>query len=89
MESKVIVESRDVEFFETKFCSDLTDGNIRPNSSDINSSSSLNKRSTTDIPNEPRKSQRIRKEKNISPDFISSQAIVFLIEGDTRKYLYY
>ncbi|KAJ9129756.1 hypothetical protein P3X46_035250, partial [Hevea brasiliensis] len=32
--------------------------------------------------NKIRRSQRIRKEKNLHPDFISSQAIVFLVEGN-------
>ena len=31
---------------------------------------------------EIRRSQRTRKEKILDPDFISSQAIVFLVEGD-------
>ena len=34
---------------------------------------------------EPRRSQRQRKEKGLDPDFISSQAIIFLIEEDRER----
>ncbi|KAK3004689.1 hypothetical protein RJ639_018715 [Escallonia herrerae] len=91
LDSNVIVESRDVEFLETSF---LGDSNVNPQSNneplnptsvhDTNmnsSSSSSKKRKGIDLPIEPRKSQRVRKEKNLSSDFISSQAIVFLVEG--------
>jgi hypothetical protein len=35
-----------------------------------------------DHPIELRRSQRARKERNLHPDYISSQSIVFLIEGN-------
>ncbi|KAK2985163.1 hypothetical protein RJ640_011984 [Escallonia rubra] len=45
------------------------------------SSSSSKKHKGIDLPIEPRKCQRARKEKNLGADFISSQAIVLLAEG--------
>ena len=36
---------------------------------------------------EPRRSQREKKEKNLAPDFISSQALTFLVEGDRNGVL--
>ncbi|CAL1369869.1 unnamed protein product [Linum trigynum] len=93
LESNVVVESRDVEFFENKFRRDSA--NVEPcrvtsvdssNESisapafDIGSSS----KSPLDDPvaNEPRRSQRARKEKSFGPECIDPQEIVFLVEGD-------
>lgn len=79
--SNVIVESRDVEFFEDKFLKDSTVSvNVNPFSSSAAPSSSI-KRKEIDIPSEPRRSQRQRKIKQLPPDFVSLQAIVFLVEG--------
>ena len=36
---------------------------------------------------EPRRSQRVRKEKHIDTDFISTNSIVFLVEGDRNTIL--
>ncbi|GKA38548.1 zinc finger, CCHC-type containing protein [Tanacetum coccineum] len=33
----------------------------------------------------PRRSERARKERNLDPDFIDSQAIIFLVEGDNKN----
>nr|GEW69835.1 zinc finger, CCHC-type [Tanacetum cinerariifolium] len=33
----------------------------------------------------PRRSERARKERNLNPDFIDSQAIIFLVEGDNEN----
>ncbi|GKC95969.1 zinc finger, CCHC-type containing protein [Tanacetum coccineum] len=33
----------------------------------------------------PRRSERARKERNLDPDFIVSQAIIFLVEGDNKN----
>ncbi|GKD83034.1 glucose-6-phosphate isomerase 1, chloroplastic, partial [Tanacetum coccineum] len=33
----------------------------------------------------PRRSERARKERNLDPDFIDSQAIIFLVEGDNEN----
>lgn len=48
--------------------------------------STSNKRKEVDYPIEPRRSQRQRVEKDLFCDFISSKAIVFLVEG-TRQCL--
>ncbi|KAK3029198.1 hypothetical protein RJ639_039278 [Escallonia herrerae] len=92
LDSNVIVESRDGEFLETSF---LGDSNVNPQSNNeplnptlvhdtnmnFSSSSSKKQKEGIDLPIETRKSQRVRKEKNLGSDFISSQAIVFLVEG--------
>ena len=81
LESNVIIESRDVEFFENL----LTSGN--------NYQSPLNKESQVDTspkvveqPSEPRRSKRIRKAKELGSDEIDSQLISFyLVEGNREK----
>ena len=81
LESNVIIESRDVEFFENL----LTSGN--------NFQSPLNKESQVDMspkvvkqPSEPRRSKRIRKVKELGSEEIDSQLISFyLIEGNREK----
>ena len=81
LESNVIIESRDVEFFENL----LTSGN--------NFQSPLNKESQVDTspkvveqPSEPRRSKRIRKVKELGSDEIDSQLISFyLVEGNREK----
>ena len=95
LSSNVIVESRDVEFIENKFSNDSNSVSefsetvpSQTQASDSNADNSLgdNKRSLQ-IPIEPRKSQRVRKVKDFGPDFISSLAIVFLVEGDREAVL--
>jgi hypothetical protein len=86
LSSNVIVESRYVEIIENKFNYDskyVSEPN-QTQVSDSYSSTSLNndKRLATYLPIEQRKSQRVRKEKNFGLDFISFQAIVFLVEGN-------
>ena len=81
LESNVIIESRDVEFFENL----LTSGN--------NFQTPLNKESQVDTspkvveqPSEPRRSKRIRKVKELGSDEIDSQLISFyLVEGNREK----
>ena len=81
LESNVIIESRDVEFFENL----LTSGN--------NFQSPLNKESQVDTspkvieqPSEPRRSKRIQKVKELGFDEIDSQLISFyLVEGNREK----
>lgn len=46
-----------------------------------------NKRKIPDALIEPWRSQRARKEKNLDPDFVSSQAIIFLLEGNREMVL--
>jgi hypothetical protein len=93
LDSNVIVESKDVEFIEDKFYNDsklvanptLTQEN---DSNDLNPSISREEgKRVHDLSTEPRRSQRVRKEKNLGPDFVSSQAIVFFMEGNRDNVL--
>ncbi|GJW79213.1 RNA-directed DNA polymerase, eukaryota [Tanacetum coccineum] len=89
LDSNVIVESRDVDFFENKFSHDLTRTNeimtqipqdiFGPN---LNSN---NKRNMAESSSAPRRSERARKDRNLDPDFIDSQAIIFHVEGDNEN----
>ncbi|GJR23775.1 zinc finger, CCHC-type containing protein [Tanacetum coccineum] len=49
---------------------------------DLNSS---NKRNMAESSSAPRRSKRARKKRNLDPDFIDSQAIIFLVEGDNEN----
>ena len=82
LESNVIVESRDVEFIEHKFTNDSNSTTQTHEQTDPSS-----KRKSPDTPSEPRRSQRTRKEKYLDSDFIDSQSIVFLVEGDRKSVL--
>ncbi|GJX56906.1 hypothetical protein Tco_0286803 [Tanacetum coccineum] len=42
------------------------------------------KRNMKESSSAPRKSERAKKERNLDPDFIDSQAIIFLVEGDNE-----
>ncbi|KAH9666952.1 hypothetical protein KPL70_020856 [Citrus sinensis] len=91
LDSNVIVESRDVEFIENKF---QHDSNIelesiidQPCVNTPVSSTNNNKRKESMTSFEPRRSQREKKEKSLAPDFISSQALLFLVEGDRKNVL--
>ena len=96
LNSNIIVESRDVEFLETNFLGNShhtpylnidIDSATTQNTTLIPSSSlNNNKRKIDDTPSEPRRSKRMRKEKNFGSDFISSQAIVFLVEEVEMKF---
>ncbi|KAK2998805.1 hypothetical protein RJ639_022681 [Escallonia herrerae] len=89
LESNVIVESRDVEFIEDKFKSD-SDFSAPTISLEIDSNVGSSRENESVVPNnttEPRRSQRARKEKILDPDFIDSQAIAFLVEGDRENIL--
>nr|GEW64878.1 hypothetical protein [Tanacetum cinerariifolium] len=87
--SNVIVESRDVDFFENKFRYDSTSTNeiVTQIPQDISgpNSNSNNKRNMAESSSAPRRSERARKERNLDPDFIDSQAIIFLVEGDNEN----
>ena len=80
LSSNVIVESRDVDFIENKFQSDSQNipKDSNPNNEPTNivnkdvDPSSSNKRKNIEFPIEVRKGQRVRKEKNLHPDYISS-----------------
>uniref|UniRef100_A0A2N9GRF5 CCHC-type domain-containing protein n=2 Tax=Fagus sylvatica TaxID=28930 RepID=A0A2N9GRF5_FAGSY len=89
LSSNTIVESRDVEFIENKF---INDSQIEPKQTQesdslVNDSLSGNKRIEPSSPNEQRRSQRVRKEKDFGPDFISYQVNVYLVEGNREKVL--
>ena len=58
-----------------------------PFSNPATSHSQGEKRKQFETVNEPRKSQRVRKEKTLVSDFISSQSIVFLVEANIKKVL--
>ncbi|GKB25315.1 hypothetical protein Tco_0864716 [Tanacetum coccineum] len=51
-------------------------------SPDLNS---FNKRNMAESSSAPRRGERARKERNLDPDFIDSQAIIFLVEGDNEN----
>ena len=90
LDSNVIVESKDVEFIEDKFYNDskLIANPTPAQENDLNPSISWEKEKRVhDLSTEPRRSQRVRKEKNLGPDFVSSQAIVFLMEGNRDNVL--
>jgi hypothetical protein len=87
------VESKDVQFIEDKFYNDSKlVANLTPtqeiDSNDLNPSISREKEKRVhDLSTEPIRSQRVRKEKNLGPGFVSSQAIVFLMEGNRDNVL--
>ena len=85
------MESRDVEFIENKFQTDFNSISERINNFKIEIKSTnnagfnpnyRNKRTQIDHFIELRRSQRARKENNLYPNYISSQSIVFLVEGN-------
>ena len=81
------MESRDVEFIENKFQNDshtldepkTSQVDKEPTNIERTNISSSNERNQIDSSIEVRRSTRARKEKNLHPDFISSQSIVFLV----------
>nr|GFA03633.1 retrovirus-related Pol polyprotein from transposon TNT 1-94 [Tanacetum cinerariifolium] len=89
LDSNVIVESRDVFFFENKFRYDSTSTNeivtqIPQDISCLNLNSN-NKRNMEESSSAPRRSEKARKKRNLDLDFIDSQAIIFLIKGDNEN----
>jgi hypothetical protein len=81
LSSNTIVESRGVEFIENKFINDsqipLEPKQTQETDSLVNDSLSGNKRIESSSPSEQRRSQRVRKEKDFGPDFISYQVNVY------------
>ena len=75
LSSNTIVELRDVEFIENKFINDyqipLKSKQTQESDSLVNDSLSGNKIIEPSSPSEQRRSQRVRKEKDSGPDFIS------------------
>ena len=91
LSSNTVVESRDVEFIEDKFSKDFMDALIptQTQQGDSNPNTTLGgtKRIESGSPSEQRKSQRIRKEKDLGPDFIFYQAQLFLVKGNRQVVL--
>jgi hypothetical protein len=77
-----------VEFIENKF---ISDSNVqKPNLKVMTPSSTLSeKHKNLEVigSSELRRSQRVRKEKHIDTNFISTDSIVFLVEGDRNTIL--
>ena len=96
VESNVVIESREVEFFENKLYGDNSQSST-PLGENIlyenNSQASTSKRgsqeeNTTKVveqPIEPRRGQRVRKEKSLNNDEIDSQLISFYAVEGTRE----
>ena len=88
LSSNTIVESRDVEFIENKFINDsqipLEPKQTQETDLLVNDSLSGNKIIEPSSPSEQRRSQRVRKEKDFGPDFISYQVNVYLVEGNRK-----
>ncbi|GJZ81531.1 retrovirus-related pol polyprotein from transposon TNT 1-94 [Tanacetum coccineum] len=77
------------DFFENKFRHDLTSTHeiVTQIPQDVSGPNlnSNNKRNMTESSSAPRRSERARKERNLDPDFIDCQAIIFLVEGDNEN----
>ncbi|KAG5527251.1 hypothetical protein RHGRI_028223 [Rhododendron griersonianum] len=83
LESNTIVESRNVKFFEHKFRADSKSVVTENSGSSLNQEVEPQNGVKRHVLNEePRRSTRQRKEKGLDPDHISSQSIIFLVEGD-------
>ena len=91
LSSNTMVESRDFEFIEDKFSKDFLDALIstqtRKSDSNPNTTLGSTKMIKCSSPSEQRKSQRIRKENDFGPYFISYQAQLYLIEGNKQVVL--
>jgi hypothetical protein len=88
LETNVIIESIHVEFIKNKF---ISDSNVQePNLKVMTPSSTLSeKHKKLEVigSSEPRRSQRVRKEKYIDTNFIFTDSIVFLVECDRNTVL--
>ena len=84
----MIIKSVHVEFIKNKF---ISDSNVqKPNLKVMTPSSTLSeKHKNLEVigSSELRRSQRVRKEKHIDTNFISTDSIVFLVEGDRNTIL--
>ncbi|KAK3011183.1 hypothetical protein RJ639_011462 [Escallonia herrerae] len=91
LESNVIVESRDVEFFENNFSTDYEVINDDSQGNGPNEPLGLERQQRDQLsdsriqPTEPKRSTRARKEKELNSKFVSSQSIVFIVEGDRNN----
>ena len=78
-----------MKFIENKF---INDSQIEPKQTQqsdslVNDFLSGNKRIEPSSPSEQRRSQRVRKEKDFGPDFISYQVNVYLVKGTEKRSL--
>ena len=80
LESNVIIESREVEFFENL----LSESNCKLPTS-VGESQGETPPKVVEKPIVPRKSQRVRKEKVLGSDEIDSQRIYFYLVGGDRE----
>lgn len=78
--SNTIVETREVVFIENKFLNDSVESEHEETETP-NSSVQGSKRPRDEQVMEPRRSKRVRKEKDLGPDYISYQSLAFLVEG--------
>src|SRR4051812_33717734 len=85
LDSNIITESRDVEFFEDRFSKDVENSDtpaLRNSESPIRSVVEVEEPSAPEQPSGPRRSTRVRIKKHLDKDFISSQSLLFLVEGN-------
>src|SRR3954463_9099001 len=86
LDSNIITESRDVVFFEDRFLKDVENSDTPANSeSATRSIVEVGEPSAPEQPSGPRRSTRVRIEKHLDKDFISSQSLLFLVEGDQNN----
>ena len=84
LQSNVIVELREAEFFEnklSKYIVEYSNPIIERQSMPQKKSPKSSKR-YYDAPTEPQRSQKMLEQKSLGNEFVSSQALVFLVEGD-------
>ncbi|GKA97289.1 hypothetical protein Tco_0825183 [Tanacetum coccineum] len=75
MNNKFLHDSTSTNEIMTQIPQDISGPNLNSN----------NKRNMAESSSAPRRSERARKERNLDPDFIDSQAIIFLVEGDNEN----
>ena len=82
LDSNVTIQLSNVEFIENKLWNDSTPElePINDLSYDLTPSTSSHEKKESDTQFEPRRSQRDRKEKSLSLDFISSKSLTFLLK---------
>ena len=86
LDSNMITESRDIEFFEDRFSKDVENSNTPANSESVTRSIvEVAEPSAPEQSSGPRRSTRVRIEKHLDKDFISSQSLLFLVEGNQNN----
>ncbi|GJT20765.1 zinc finger, CCHC-type containing protein [Tanacetum coccineum] len=84
---KVILSKASLFVGKAYACDGITNEIVTqiPQNISVPNLNSNNKRKTAESFSAPRKSERARKERKFDPNFIDSQAITFLVEGDNEK----